>query len=100
MRTSQSAYLLSKLDEVLLNCEAELEAEGSSRFELAVSTVPESPPLSSVCQMCGKLYHRIQDCLETWFLMSLGICAMDETEQVVMIDESALPQAEGEGGIA
>ena len=32
--------------------------------------------------------------------MSLGICAVDETEQVVMTDGSALPQAEGEGGIA
>src|SRR5258708_15405052 len=50
--------------------------------------------------MCGELYHSVCDCWETKFLMYLGICYLDTSDQVFMTDGSALPQAEGEGGVA
>ncbi len=49
---------------------------------------------------CGESYHDIMDCIETGFFRYMGICKLDSSGQVVMCDGSALPQAEGEGGIS
>src|SRR6266436_2485046 len=42
----------------------------------------------------------MRDCAETLDLVMLGICYMDTSDQVLMSNGSALPQAEGEDGIA
>src|SRR5260221_9957743 len=49
--------------------------------------------------MCREPYHSTRDCAETLDLVMLGICYMDTSDQVLMSNGSALPQAEGEDGI-
>src|SRR5258708_36873421 len=50
--------------------------------------------------MCREPYHSTRDCAETVDLVMLGICYLDASNQILMRDGSALPQAEGEDGIA
>jgi len=74
-------------------------SDSSSSSKSKSLAVPEFAS-SSLCNMCGESYHDIHDCLESRFLIFLGICVLDASGQVVMSNSSALPPAEGEGGAA
>src|SRR5258708_6054415 len=52
------------------------------------------------CIMCGASGHGIRDCTESKFFIGQDICRMDVNNCVVMSDGTALPRAEGEGGVA
>src|SRR5258708_38978183 len=52
------------------------------------------------CIMCGRSGHRIQECSESKFFITQGICSLDVNNRVVMSDGTALLHAEGEGGTA
>ena len=69
----------------------------SSSYALPVISKPKPTP--GLCRMCAESCHAVQDCMEAQFLVVLGICYMDG-DRVWMTDGSALPQADGEGGIA
>src|SRR5258708_1393541 len=76
------------------------EANGSQASGSQLYAISEFRSSAGLCNMCGELPHDIVDCQETKFLMFLGICDMDRDSQVVMRDGSAVPLAEGEGGVA
>src|SRR5258708_11413824 len=76
------------------------EANGSQASESQSYATSELRLLPGLCDMCGESLHDMVDCQETRFLMFLGICDLDASGQVVMRDGSALPPAEGEGGVA
>ena len=77
-----------------------LRTDHNPLFESATPSIPECPSLSRLCKMCRESYHNIRECQETKFLILLGICYLDMHSRVFMTNGSALPQAEGEGGIA
>src|SRR6266436_8204152 len=52
------------------------------------------------CIMCSQSGHRIRECSELKFFISQDICRMDVNNRVVMSDGTALPCADGEGGMA
>ena len=52
------------------------------------------------CIMCGRSGHRIQECSESKFFITQGICSLDVNNRVVMSSGTALLRAEGEGGAA
>ena len=52
------------------------------------------------CIMCGKSGHGIRECSKSKFFITQDICRMDVNNRVVMSDGTALPRAEGEGGMA
>src|SRR5258708_7424392 len=74
-------------------------SDSSSSSKSKSLAVPEFAS-SSLCNMCRESYHDIRDCLESRFLIFLGICVLDASGQVVMSNGSVLPPAEGEGGAA
>ena len=74
------------------------KSELSSLYKPQVFVKPK--PSSKMCYMCAESHHQVQDCAETGFLVYLGICYLDSSNQVRMSDGSVLPQAEGEGGVA
>ena len=82
---SQSSYTPSELDRMLSNPESEYirklwpEREDTISFESRFSVVPEPTSSSSLYYMCTEAHHHIQDCLETQFLVFLGIVSVDET---------------------
>ncbi len=52
------------------------------------------------CIMCGRSGHGIQECSESKFFITQGICSLDINNRVVMSDGTALPHTKGEGGTA
>src|SRR5260221_14694289 len=78
----------------------DLRATDSPAFEPQCDPIPELTSLPSLCDMCREPYHSVRECAETVDLVMLGICYMDTSDQVLMSDSSALPQSEGEDGIA
>src|SRR5260221_14606277 len=52
------------------------------------------------CIMCGRSGHGIQECSESKFFITQGICSLDVNNRVVMSDGTALPHTKGEGGTA
>ncbi len=79
-------------------------AECFKQLKLRLGTgQPSQPPKTRsvmYCIMCGKLGHGIRDCSESKFFIGQDICRMDVNNRVVMSDGTALPCAEGEGGVA
>ncbi len=78
----------------------DLRVTDSPAFEPQSDSIPELASLPSLCDMCREPYHSTRDCAETVDLVMLGICYLDTSNQILMSDGSALPQAEGEDGIA
>ena len=78
----------------------DLRATDSPAFEPQSDPIPELVSLPSLCDMCQEPYHSTHDCAETVDLVMLGICYLDTSNQILMSDGSALPQAEGEDRIA
>ncbi len=104
-RTSDSVPPFTEKCESQSNQEArnrfeELGENNSQAPESQLYAVSELRSSARLCDMCGESYHDILDCMETAFFEYMGICELDSSGQVVMCDGSALPQAEGEGGIS
>src|SRR5258707_69958 len=78
----------------------DLRVTDSPAFEPQSDSIPELASLPSLCDMCREPYHSTHDCAETVDLVMLRICYLDTSNQILMSDGSALPQAEGEDGIA
>src|SRR5258708_28387173 len=90
----------SQSDREARNGFEELGENNSQALESQLYAISELRSSARLCDMCGESYHDIVDCKETAFFEYMGICELDSSGQVVMCDGSALPQAEGEGGIS
>src|SRR5258705_9288055 len=64
------------------------------------SSQPPKMRTTMYCIMCGQSGHGIQECSESKFFITQGICRLDVNNRVVMNDGTALPCAEGDGGAA
>ena len=64
------------------------------------SSQPPKTQTTMYCIMCGQSGHGIQECSESKFFITQGICRLDINNRVIMNDGTTLPCAEGDGGAA